>query len=54
MSQNKVRHIFFAMAKAYTIEEFNQYMSEICNLDERVKQYLFDTECDRWSYSFNR
>ncbi|XP_019256379.1 PREDICTED: uncharacterized protein LOC109234773 [Nicotiana attenuata] len=48
-SQKKIRPLFFAMAKAYTIEEFNQYMSEIRNLDGRVKEYLFDIGYDRWS-----
>uniref|UniRef100_A0A1S3Y989 SWIM-type domain-containing protein n=1 Tax=Nicotiana tabacum TaxID=4097 RepID=A0A1S3Y989_TOBAC len=48
-SQKKIRPIFFAMAKAYTTEEFNQHMVEICNLDGRVKQYLFDIGYDRWS-----
>ncbi|XP_070020894.1 uncharacterized protein [Nicotiana sylvestris] len=37
------------MAKAYTIEEFNQYISEICNIDGRVKPYLFNIGYDRWS-----
>ncbi|XP_019263695.1 PREDICTED: uncharacterized protein LOC109241404 [Nicotiana attenuata] len=37
------------MAKAYIIEEFNQYISEIFNLDWRVKQYLFNIGYDRWT-----
>ncbi|XP_070020462.1 uncharacterized protein [Nicotiana sylvestris] len=46
-SQKKIRPLFFTMAKAYTIEKFNQYMLEICNLDGRVKQYLFNIGYDR-------
>ncbi|KAH0653220.1 hypothetical protein KY289_030898 [Solanum tuberosum] len=44
-----LRKIFFAMANAYTTEEFNQYMAETYSIDERVKEYLFDIGYHRWS-----
>ncbi|XP_060212113.1 uncharacterized protein LOC132639696 [Lycium barbarum] len=37
------------MAKAYMVAEFDQHMSEVNKIDNRVKDYLFDIGYHRWS-----
>ncbi|XP_049345459.1 uncharacterized protein LOC125809976 [Solanum verrucosum] len=44
-----LRKIFFAMANAYTTEEFDHYMAETYSIDNRVKEYLFEIGYHRWS-----
>ncbi|XP_070020445.1 uncharacterized protein LOC142180943 [Nicotiana tabacum] len=48
-SQEELREIFFATARAYTIQEFNHHMTEMEQIDGRVKDYLFDIWYHRWS-----
>jgi len=48
-SQEELREIFFATARAYTIQEFNHHMTEMEQIDGRVKDYLFDIGYHRWS-----
>ncbi|XP_060211981.1 uncharacterized protein LOC132639559 [Lycium barbarum] len=47
--QKQLKDVFFAMAKAYTVAEFDQHMSEVNKIDNRVKDYLFDIGYHRWS-----
>ncbi|XP_060210214.1 uncharacterized protein LOC132637084 [Lycium barbarum] len=47
-NKKRSREIFFAMARAYTVEEFNYYMSEMERIDKRVKDYLFNVGYHRW------
>ncbi|XP_075088205.1 uncharacterized protein LOC142170246 [Nicotiana tabacum] len=47
-SQEELREIFFATARAYTIQEFNHHMTEMEQIDGRVKDYLFDIG---WNYT---
>ncbi|XP_070005583.1 uncharacterized protein [Nicotiana sylvestris] len=46
-SQEELREIFFATARAYTIQEFNHHVTEMEQKDGRVKDYLFDIGCHR-------
>ncbi|XP_070011592.1 protein FAR1-RELATED SEQUENCE 4-like [Nicotiana sylvestris] len=48
-NQLLMKDLFFAAAKAYTIEEFEHHMSEIDDLDKRVRPYLLKIGYDRWS-----
>ncbi|XP_016484273.1 uncharacterized protein LOC107804849 [Nicotiana tabacum] len=45
----QLKDIFFAMAKAYTIEKFNYHMVEVERIDKRVKDYLINVGYERWS-----
>ncbi|XP_075087491.1 uncharacterized protein LOC107769006 [Nicotiana tabacum] len=47
-NQEKLREIIFATARAYTIQEFNHHMTEMEQIDGRVKDYLFDIGYHRW------
>ncbi|KAH0696448.1 hypothetical protein KY290_013809 [Solanum tuberosum] len=44
-----LRKIYFAMANAYTTEEFDHYMAETYSIGNRVKEYLFEIGYHRWS-----
>ncbi|XP_075106915.1 uncharacterized protein LOC142179921 [Nicotiana tabacum] len=45
----QLKDIFFAMAKAYTIEKFDYHMAEVEKIDKRVKDYLMNVGYERWS-----
>ncbi|XP_019251195.1 PREDICTED: uncharacterized protein LOC109230123 [Nicotiana attenuata] len=42
------RDIYFSTIRGYTIQEFNHHMTEMEQIDERVKDYLFDIGYHRW------
>ncbi|XP_049400475.1 uncharacterized protein LOC125864493 [Solanum stenotomum] len=44
-----VKELFFASARAYTIEEFERHMVAINNIDKRVGECLLDVGYHRWS-----
>ncbi|XP_019230588.1 PREDICTED: uncharacterized protein LOC109211506 [Nicotiana attenuata] len=44
-----LKDIFFAMAKAYTVEKFDYHMAEVEKIDKRVKDYLMNVGYERWS-----
>ncbi|XP_069154487.1 uncharacterized protein [Solanum lycopersicum] len=37
------------MAKAYRKEDFDKLMAKVCRIDHRVKEYLEDAGCEKWS-----
>ncbi|XP_075109056.1 uncharacterized protein LOC107828064 [Nicotiana tabacum] len=41
--------LYFATARSYTLDEFNERMSKIEEVDPRVKSYLYDIGYHRWS-----
>ncbi|XP_075101704.1 uncharacterized protein LOC107810016 [Nicotiana tabacum] len=45
----KLSELYFAMARSYTLDEFNERMSKIEDIDPRVKAYLYDIGYHRWS-----
>nr|XP_009784673.1 PREDICTED: uncharacterized protein LOC104233059 [Nicotiana sylvestris] len=45
----KLSKLYFAPARSYTIDEFNERMSKIEEIDTRVKAYLYDIGYHRWS-----
>nr|XP_016479083.1 PREDICTED: uncharacterized protein LOC107800429 [Nicotiana tabacum] len=45
----KLSELYFATARSYTFDEFNERMSKIEEIDPRVKAYLYDTGYHRWS-----
>ncbi|XP_075082458.1 uncharacterized protein LOC142166845 [Nicotiana tabacum] len=53
-SHNQLAQIFFKIAKAYTINEFNNQKVEIETIDKRVKEYLFDVGYDKWSRAHSK
>lgn len=44
-----VKELFFASARAYTIEEFERHMVAINNIDKRVGECLLEVGYRRWS-----
>ncbi|XP_070037190.1 uncharacterized protein [Nicotiana tomentosiformis] len=45
----KLSELYFATARSYTLDEFNERMSQIEEIDTRVKVYLYDIGYHRWS-----
>ncbi|XP_075112196.1 uncharacterized protein LOC107774503 [Nicotiana tabacum] len=41
--------LYFATARSYTLDEFNERMSKIEEVDPRVKSYLYDIGYHKWS-----
>ncbi|XP_019242081.1 PREDICTED: uncharacterized protein LOC109222135 [Nicotiana attenuata] len=50
----QLKDIFFALARAYTIEKFEYHMTEMCKIDPRVQPYLFDIGYERWSRAYSK
>ncbi|XP_016485814.1 uncharacterized protein LOC107806203 [Nicotiana tabacum] len=48
-SQKQIKELYFALARAYTVEEFNRHMAELEAIDSRVKTYLMDIGYDKLS-----
>ncbi|XP_009760603.2 uncharacterized protein [Nicotiana sylvestris] len=44
-----LKDIFFAMAKAYTVEKFDYHTTEVEKIDKRVNDYLMNVGYERWS-----
>ncbi|XP_075103821.1 uncharacterized protein LOC142178375 [Nicotiana tabacum] len=45
----KLSELYFVTARSYTLDEFNERMSNIEEIDPRVKAYLYDIGYHRWS-----
>ncbi|XP_070035987.1 uncharacterized protein [Nicotiana tomentosiformis] len=48
-NHDRLREVFFAMARAYKIEDFNHLMQDMDNIDKRVRGYLFQVGYEKWS-----
>ncbi|XP_070042589.1 uncharacterized protein [Nicotiana tomentosiformis] len=48
-NQKQIKELYFALARAYTVEEFNRHMAELEAIDSRVKTYLMDIGYDKLS-----
>ncbi|XP_047269181.1 uncharacterized protein LOC107857343 [Capsicum annuum] len=48
-SHAKLSKVFYAMAKTYTISEFNNIIKKVEKIDIRVKDYLQSTGYNKWS-----
>ncbi|XP_075085073.1 uncharacterized protein LOC142168308 [Nicotiana tabacum] len=44
----KLSELYFAMTQSYTLDKFNERMSQIEEIDIRVKAYLYDIGYHRW------
>nr|XP_016454430.1 PREDICTED: protein FAR1-RELATED SEQUENCE 3-like [Nicotiana tabacum] len=53
-SQKQIKEVYFELARAYTIEEFNRHMAELEAIDSRVKTYLMDIGYDKWSRAHSK
>ncbi|XP_009780086.1 uncharacterized protein [Nicotiana sylvestris] len=56
-NHDRLREVFFAMARAYKIEDFNCLMEDMDSIDKRVRGYLFQVGYAKWSivhYTVNR
>nr|XP_009786651.1 PREDICTED: uncharacterized protein LOC104234733 [Nicotiana sylvestris] len=45
----QLHELYFATARSYTLDKFNERMSKIEEVDPRVKSYLYDIGYHRWS-----
>ncbi|XP_016446421.2 uncharacterized protein LOC107771547 [Nicotiana tabacum] len=45
----KLSELYFATARSYTLDEFNERLSKIEEIDMHVKAYLYDIGYHRWS-----
>nr|XP_016458773.1 PREDICTED: uncharacterized protein LOC107782403 [Nicotiana tabacum] len=45
----QLHELYFATARSYTLDEFNESMSKNEEVDPRVKSYLYDIGYHRWS-----
>ncbi|XP_075099243.1 uncharacterized protein LOC142176078 [Nicotiana tabacum] len=45
----QLHELYFATARSYTLDEFNERMLKIEEVDPRVKSYLYDIGYHRWS-----
>ncbi|XP_075088100.1 uncharacterized protein LOC107796086 [Nicotiana tabacum] len=52
--QKQIKEVYFALARAYTVEEFNRHMAELEAIDSRVKTYLIDIGYDKWSRAHSK
>ncbi|XP_070054251.1 uncharacterized protein [Nicotiana tomentosiformis] len=50
----KIKEVYFALARAYTIEEFNRHMAKLETIDSRVKTYLMDIGYDKFSQAYSK
>ncbi|XP_019235580.1 PREDICTED: uncharacterized protein LOC109215911 [Nicotiana attenuata] len=50
----QLKDIFFALARAYTVEKFEYHMTEMCKIDPRVQPYLFGIGYERWSRAYSK
>ncbi|XP_075074730.1 uncharacterized protein LOC142162293 [Nicotiana tabacum] len=53
-SQKQIKEVYFMLARAYTVEEFNRHMAELEAIDSRVKTYLMDIGYDKWSRAHSK
>nr|XP_009604097.1 uncharacterized protein LOC104098943 [Nicotiana tomentosiformis] len=50
----KLKEIFFALVRAYTIKKFEYHMIEMYKIDLRVQPYLFEIGYERWSRAYSK
>ncbi|XP_070054965.1 uncharacterized protein [Nicotiana tomentosiformis] len=48
-NHDRMREVFFAIVKAYKIEDFNRLMQDMDIIDKRVRGYLFQVGFKKWS-----
>ncbi|XP_059289260.1 uncharacterized protein LOC132042748 [Lycium ferocissimum] len=48
-NQEQVRKLYFALAKAYTLQEFSELMGRLDTIDKKLGVYLFDSGYHKWS-----
>ncbi|XP_019238273.1 PREDICTED: uncharacterized protein LOC109218364 [Nicotiana attenuata] len=48
-NHDRLREVFFTMARAYKIEDFNRLMQDMDIIDKRVRGYLFQVGYEKWS-----
>ncbi|XP_060210368.1 uncharacterized protein LOC132637273 [Lycium barbarum] len=48
-NKEQVRKLYFALAKAYTLQEFSELMGRLDTIDKKLGVYLFDSGYHKWS-----
>ncbi|XP_060200212.1 uncharacterized protein LOC132628449 [Lycium barbarum] len=49
-NQEQVRKLYFALAKAYTLQEFSELMGRLDTIDKKLGVSLFDSGYHKWSW----
>ncbi|XP_049400063.1 uncharacterized protein LOC125864192 [Solanum stenotomum] len=49
-----LKKLFFTMAKAYTIQQFEAIMQRIEQIDPRIRDYLYDIGYSKWSRAYSK
>ncbi|WMV19732.1 hypothetical protein MTR67_013117, partial [Solanum verrucosum] len=49
-----LKKLFFTMAKAYTIQQFEAIMQRIDQIDPRIRDYLYDIGYSKWSRAYSK
>nr|AAV31178.1 Putative transposase, identical [Solanum tuberosum] len=49
-----LKKLFFTMAKAYAIQQFEAIMQRIDHIDPRIRDYLYDIGYSKWSRAYSK
>ncbi|XP_070045696.1 uncharacterized protein [Nicotiana tomentosiformis] len=53
-SQQQIKEVYIALAREYTIEEYNKHMAELEAIVSSVKTYMMDIGYDKWSRAHSK
>ncbi|XP_060201958.1 uncharacterized protein LOC132630394 [Lycium barbarum] len=48
-NKEQMRKLYYAMAKAYTLQEFNECMGRVTKIDRKHRRYLFEIGYHKWT-----
>ncbi|XP_059277727.1 uncharacterized protein LOC132031860 [Lycium ferocissimum] len=48
-NKEQMRKLYYAMAKAYTLQEFNECMGRVTKIDRKLRRYLFEIGYHKWT-----
>ncbi|XP_060212179.1 uncharacterized protein LOC132639773 [Lycium barbarum] len=48
-NKEQMRKLYYAMAKAYTLQEFNKCMGRVTKIDRKLRRYLFEIGYHKWT-----
>lgn len=49
--QKDIKDVYYALAKAYTVQKFNSPMKKLDVIDSKIKCYVQNIEYHKWSWS---
>ncbi|XP_060183238.1 uncharacterized protein LOC132613214 [Lycium barbarum] len=48
-NKEQMRKLYYAMAKAYTLQEFNECMGRVTKIDRKLRRYYFEIGYHKWT-----